>query len=655
MPAADRPTHSGVLPQGFTAIPIHPANDQTPLRVCVLVNAKAPQDSGIFVRLRETCDATVYLGCLGDATGVVHQWLELWVQDVDGLSASLPALRSSFSNRTLDQRWKDQTEGLCRAQSRALLKTGWEQNHPGPARLDLVSHEMRFAGATGQGGGWRLCESDEALRAAGLPAYSESLDRYLWQPELDGEKVFIPVTSNAPRNERCQDFAKAIGGDANLQPFNLQGGLLRVVPLAPLELAEFGDLLAGKPWKGFPIGKQTLPLDDAHGSLDDWQKIQQSGAHLFLGGKGRAGCLLESFHLKVQLVSELIRCARDAVFHTQTPFLNIGGDSFRIRLHPVGSKLPLLWTGSVSLAKSGDAFALPISSTDSQYFVRPGAMAESIFLPHGLGQAMEGAGNVRIRTVNDERGRVVVEGTLVIDERTQFSPHDLFWIRLPLAQGRVDLYGHCYQADGLARGEVRFRTVEQLFPEPTIRALKNAEGVAFGKTPFQVVPLLSTPCDLYSLGVLATRVLLVNHENTLPVALDSLLSLAREVGAEGDPAAPLYQRIRAVLDRDERYRKELGPHRLSHDPETSAHAADWLPAELWDELLSVLVRLFPGTGPDSFRRDYGDAPAGALETVFNEPLAAFDSLLIRSRSLIVIDWTANREIRSVIDEFSAAL
>ncbi len=653
MPEAERSSPCGALPPGFSAVPIHPATAHTPLRICVLVNQRPTATTGSHVRLRETCDATVLLGCLLDAKGTVHDWLELWLQNVDGLSASLPGLRSSFSNRTLDERWRIQTSGMAQAQPRALLGTGWEEVHPGPALLDVPAGQMKFAGAGGIE--WSLCESDEALRTAGLPAYSDSLDRYLWQREAAGDKVFVPVTAGAPSNEKCREFSAALGKDADLLAFNLQGGLLRVVPLAPLELAEFADLLAGKPWKGFPLADKTLVLDEAHASLDDWQKIQQSGAHLFLGFKGRPGCLVEAFHLKVQLVAEMIRRVRDAIYHTQLPFLNLDGGSFRVRLNPVGQKLPLFWTASVALTKTGEAFALPVSGTESQYFIKPGTNAESIFLPQGLGRFVEGSGNVRLRRVTEERGRVIVEGTLVIEDRTTFSPHDLFWLRLPIAQGRVDLYGHCYSADGMARGEVRFRTIEQVLPAATVLALKAAEGVAFAKTPFQVVPLLSTPCDLYSLGVLAARVLLVNHENTLPIALDSLLSLAREVGSETDPAKPLIERVRAVLKRDERYRKELGPQRLSHDEQTAGQATALLPAELWEEVLAILVRFFPGTGPDSFRRDFGDAPVGALETVFNEPLAALDALLLRSRSLIVIDWTTNREIRATIDEIAAKL
>jgi hypothetical protein len=41
----------------------------------------------------------------------------------------------------------------------------------------------------------------------------------------------------------------------------------------------------------------------------------------------------------------------------------------------------------------------------------------------------------------------------------------------------------------------------------------------------------------------------------------------------------------------------------------------------------------------------------ALEGVFNQPLEDLDKLLIRSRSLIVIDWNANREVHSAIRDF----
>ena len=65
-------------------------------------------------------------------------------------------------------------------------------------------------------------------------------------------------------------------------------------------------------------------------------------------------------------------------------------------------------------------------------------------------------------------------------------------------------------------------------------------------------------------------------------------------------------------------------------------------------LLKALMDFFPGLGPDSYCKDYGDAPALALEVVFNKPLEELEQLLVRSRSLIVIDWRANREVHSAI-------
>ncbi len=266
--------------------------------------------------------------------------------------------------------------------------------------------------------------------------------------------------------------------------------------------------------------------------------------------------------------------------------------------------------------------------------------------------SLQSSGSVRIRKVlPPDQGQTILEGTLVLQERLTVSPHDLLWIRLPLPSGRLDLYGHWYAAESLAQGEVRFRTVAQRLSDSALAALRAAEGVSFARSPFEVVPLLSSPCDLYSLGVLAVRALLVDDKTTLPIALDEVLSLARQVAAEHKPDAPLGARIRSVLERDARYAASLGPHRLNREGLSPEAALRLMPAELWCDTLAVVISLFPGMGADSVCRDFGDVPALALETVFNRPLEELEKLLVRSRSLIVIDWTFNQEINSAIRGF----
>ena len=142
--------------------------------------------------------------------------------------------------------------------------------------------------------------------------------------------------------------------------------------------------------------------------------------------------------------------------------------------------------------------------------------------------------------------------------------------------------------------------------------------------------------------------LLVNPQNTLAVALDEVLSLGRQVAAEYNAETPLASRICSIMNAEPRFANSLAPHRLLQEPMEPMAAFELLPPEMWYHTLAAIVRLFPGIGPDSYCKDYGDAVSLALESVFNKPLEDLEKLLVRSRSLIVIDWNANREVHSAI-------
>jgi len=150
---------------------------------------------------------------------------------------------------------------------------------------------------------------------------------------------------------------------------------------------------------------------------------------------------------------------------------------------------------------------------------------------------------------------------------------------------------------------------------------------------------------------LAIRTLLVNDSGGLLVALDELLSLARQVALEHKPDVPLPARIGSIFRQKADWLLSLGPHRLLAESLSPDDAITIVPADLWYEVLAAMVRLFPGAGPDSYCADLGDAPPLALESVFDRPLADLENLLVKTRSLIAIDWTFNQEIRAVIDEF----
>ncbi len=644
------PKTSGV-PEGYLAVPVTEADAGASLRVCVLVRQTPDPAAGHFVVLRDLHDALVYLGCIVDNAGRAREWIELWVQNVDGLETSLPAYRETFSNASLDARWADQAKAYRELDLENFLQTGWESAHPLPGYLDISSAKAVHPAGKEANSQWELCRNDELLRTAGLPAYSGSLFRYLYQPGAGAQSSFIGVVNGAPQGPKTVPLATAMAGLDHHLPFNPQAGLMMALSFAPVPYEEYVDLLGGKPWAGLEHGKKRLAFDGAYTSLTDSAQVQNGLGHIFLGLHGKTGRFVEAFHLKLQLLTEAVKAVRKHVERAQLPFLNLGADSFRVGLKPLGTGLPFLWTARCALVKTSHAFALPVESSEFKYFIRARGGGTSIYLPEGLSASAQGMGSVRIRKLlPPDQGQTVLEGTLVSQEQLSVSPHDLLWIRLPLANGRLDLYGHLYAAESMAAGEVRFRTVPQKLGEATLTALKAAEGVSFARSPFEVVPLLSSPCDSYSLGVLAVRTLLVDDKTTLAVALDEMLSLARQVKSEHKADVPLGKRIRVILERDQRFMDSLGPHRLNREGLKPEDAFRLLPIDLWCDTLGVIVRFFPGIGPDSVCKDFGDVPALALETVFNGPLEELEKLLLRSRSLILIDWNFNQEINTAIKE-----
>ena len=644
------PAHPATqIPEGYRAIPIHGNATESVLRLCVLARTAADPAAGHLVLLRSLPDTLVYLGCVTDVAGSAREWIELWVQNVDGLAGSFAIFRENISNPNLDTRWSRRAEILRSLDAEGFLPTGHESLHPLPSFLDLVNGVVVHPGDAGSESRWELCRDDALLEAADLPAFTKSVFRYLHQPSAGKETRFVPVVAGAPENSATVTLESIFGEKQKPILFNPQGGLMMACSFCPLGLEEYVDLLGGKSWQGIEHGKNRLYVDSAFRPLQDWELAQQSGAFLFMGPQGRAARFVEVFHLKLQLLYEAFRLVRASVASEKTPFLNLSADSFRVRLSKTGSTLPFLWSARTVLAKPGQACALPLKGSDLTYFLRTGAAGTSVYFPEGLGNYVQGTGSVRIRkTLPPQEGGSVLEGTLVTQERLTVSPHDLLSFPLPLPSGRLDLCGHLYSEEGLAQGEARFRTVPQKFSKTVAAALQSAEGVSFARAPFEIVPLLSTPCDLYSLAVLAVRVLLVNDKTTLPQALDEVLSLAREVATEHNAETDLSARIQSIFGRDPRYPASLGPQRLANEPLDPAAAFHRVPPELWWDTLAMLVSQFPQIGPDSNCHDFGDVPPLAMESVFDKPIAALEKLLSQTRSLLFLDWNFNREIQSAI-------
>jgi len=283
-----------------------------------------------------------------------------------------------------------------------------------------------------------------------------------------------------------------------------------------------------------------------------------------------------------------------------------------------------------------------------------GKTEPSPFLPEGLGAHSFGIGSVRLRNVISDRDGIVLEGTLVAEDYLGLNAHDMLWFKLPLAEERLEFYAHVYTSEMVGPKEARFRTVPAKHSDAIIALLKRATGTAFQRSPYEIWPLLSSPCDLFSLAVIGTRILLAHSQSNLPVILDDVLSLAQRFGKAANDGDFLAQ-LKSLAEHDVHVLDLISPHALLEGSDSPAQARSKIQMDLWLETVTLLLRLFPGVGPHSLCQSFGDVSPLALETVFDRPIQDLESIAVRLRSTLLPTWSANEEIASVLQGQLAAL
>ncbi|MBN2271770.1 MAG: hypothetical protein JXN61_14220 [Sedimentisphaerales bacterium] len=617
-----------------------------------MARREADPVGGHLVLLRDRIDTKVYLGCVLDVSGQVHEWIELWVQNNEGLSNSPAAYRQSLSNSILDYRWIQQCRGFLALGADQIVRTGWESKHPLPTFLDLSSLSPVHPIEKNSKSPLTLCTDDGLLRQKGLPAYTSSLHRYLYISTIGADSLFVPVTKGAPENECTSSLAQVCNNTDSIILFNEGAGFVMARKHLPTSLESFVDIISGVPWGGLKHGKSELNLGKQIDSLKSDQTVLVDDGRLFLESQGKSGRLLETFYLKLRLLADIIASVRLLVSELQKPLLNISDTSFQVRLGQPGRGLPYLWTAKAELCEPGDTITLIAENTGVRYYLSASAGEASVYRPMNVSLPAKGRVSVRIRQISTTTDEITtVDGTLSTQERIEFFYHDLLWLRLNHGSGTVNLYAHLEKDSAMAPGEWRFRTVPHKISGSDLANLKRTEGIPMHETPFEVIPLLSSPCDLYALGVLATRIILVNNSTTLPLALDAVLSLARHLASTHEESKRLSVRVEETFQADNRWIAPLGPQQLLFDKITPDEALGLFPLKLWWSALAIIVRMFPGAGPDSVCKEYGDAPQGGLHKVFDQTSAELENLMIKTRTLIVPDWRASWEIAGVIRKY----
>src|SRR5271170_6360943 len=121
--------------KGYRGVPLRPEDRDAPIAICLFVRTDS-SDSPPFILLRETLDASIYLGSIVDRTGHPKAWIEIWVQNVDRVAFSFSAQIESVTNSLLDRRWTDRASMLHTLKRATIIETGFEYEHPAPVIID---------------------------------------------------------------------------------------------------------------------------------------------------------------------------------------------------------------------------------------------------------------------------------------------------------------------------------------------------------------------------------------------------------------------------------------------------------------------------------------------------------------------------------------
>jgi len=583
-----------------------------------------------------------------DAEARVQEWVEIWVQTLYVKELAFSGYQEQLSNLFFDHRWQAEGQSLRNQLPDAVIATKMEVKNPGPVLVKRSSLPAGCGFATVEATGWRVCMDDALLRSYGLEPYTTSPFRYLHQPDVKEAKTFLATTADAPANAHVQGLERLKAAPDVHAVFNPGGGLIRVIRYSPLELESHLQILEGRAWNENNSEPCLFSPGSQYAALRAWSSNPQGLPFLLHGKESPGERLNEIFLLKLSLLHDIFKKVRAYVKTHQLPLLNLSPASFRVSIMQTGDLFPLLWSAECKLVKPGQAYPLKIKTTEQKYFLRLGRIEPSPFLPEGMGAHSFGIGSVQIRNATASIDGVELEGTLVAEDYLGIDPHDLLWFKLPVGENRLEFYAHVYKSDTASPREARFRTVPAKLSEPVVTTLKQSAGIRFPKSPFEIWPLLSSPCDLFSIGVMAVRILLANNQSNLPVVLDEILSLTRRINEAAQNKNDCLKALKSLLQKDPHLSELISPRALVETGYTSKQAWAAIHAEIWQETIGLMLRFFPETGTHSFCKNFGDVSPVALETVFDRPMQEVELLVLRLRSLLSPTFSANQEIAAAI-------
>jgi hypothetical protein len=551
------------------------------------------------------------------------------------------------------------------------------------------------------------CRDDALLRDHGLPEYSRSIVRYLncaACASKPGRKTFYttsPATDEnlkgevevRRRGELYRDFWKIVNAElpaeerarlslsfpcaaclyreecypadgAQGKPVPAETRLVPVsfyefhmLPLEVMELHydEMGDLLGGASWVGLrdrirqtgAPGRESVlsAIDEVFTSPIQWIYRQDT--------TGRFP--LEVLHLKLNLFSQLAHGLRAYHARCREPHLDVSPSQVMVDVVPGSTNLPARWTFRVRLigVAGPHRFATegaPAGALPDLLFPAPDA--DRIFVSPLVRKAefgREESLRVTVRSVRTDGDRVRLEGS-GSSERARLEtcqPGDV--IRLIPTSAVESLEGLTLwgTVDALEERGLRFTVT-----------LDAVSGFTASKRPADfdagvaIFPRFQVPCDLYGLGMLLFRTLLVNDGTDLLAVDDAVQRVLKKLamwleGKKSPAAARVAGELMPIVEREKEVFGSSALLYLQDDREERPRA---LPQRLWSDILLFGFKLLTAVPGFSFAMGHADCSADKPEAVLDHVMTELAGLSERVRVELFSKADRDREIFEICNE-----
>ncbi len=438
------------------------------------------------------------------------------------------------------------------------------------------------------------------------------------------------------------DLLPADSAEGAALTFNAEGGHVLVRYAAPFSAGDYAAAVSSGQLP--PPGPR--PGEVAMQQLRD---IRHTPGFYLRCWQGAVPPLAEMLHLKLSLLLGMMQAVESAVRSRRLPLLNLKSRSFGVEWAGGSSGLAL-WTVQPVLDQPSAATRWLGGGGDDPVFLLTEEPPPGIYRHPEVSAPRFVKGRLRlsqIKAAGSQKDQIEAEGTLILTEPLPRAA-DTLLIHCPLAaqplQGTIT-------ALEPSRGEVVFRT-GRWRPAAEVAASLSAGGQAPPPVDCEcaLVPRLSAPADLYSLGVIALEVLCCGSGQGLPMVVDEALRVMQRLSQEQVSVEAMPDTLAAWQRRepDANWTSVLAARHLSAPAQEPEAAARMVPQAAWCAALAWALRLFTGAGSQAYFQSPGDGSAQAPHLAFENPLRDLRALVNRTRALVTLEWKANVDLREQI-------